>query len=70
MILLGNKLDKRVNMKQEEKEKFEKFRTVHSLNYYEASALMFFNFEIFFEKIIIENFGNLNIFLLMKLKPF
>ena len=63
MILLGNKLDKRVNMKQEEKEKFEKFRTVHSLNYYEASALMFFNFEIFFEKIIIENFGNLNIFL-------
>ena len=63
MILLGNKMDKRVNMKQEEKEKFEKFRTVHSLNYYEASALMFFNFEIFFEKIIIENFGNLNIFL-------
>ena len=63
MILLGNKMDKRVNMKQEEKEKFEKFRTVHSLKYYEASALMFFNFEIFFEKIIIENFGNLNIFL-------
>ena len=47
MILLGNKMDKRVNMKQEEKEKFEIFRTVHSLNYYEASALMFFNFEIF-----------------------
>ena len=62
-ILLGNKMDKRINMKKDEKEKFEKFRTIHSLNYYEASALMFFNFDIFFEKIIIENFGNLNIFI-------
>ena len=63
IILLGNKMDKRINMRKDEKEKFEKFRTIHSLNYYEASALMFFNFDIFFEKIIIENFGNLNIFI-------
>ena len=63
IILLGNKMDKRVNLKKEEKEKFELFRTKYSLNYYEASSLMFFNFEIFFEKIIIENFGNLPIFI-------
>lgn len=62
MILLGNKMDKRVNMKKDQKDKFEKFRSKYSLNYYEASALMFFNFEIFFEKIVIENFGNLAIF--------
>ena len=62
MILLGNKMDKRVNLKKDQKDKFEKFRTKYSLNYYEASSLMFFNFEIFFEKIIIENFGNLGIF--------
>lgn len=62
MILLGNKMDKRINFKNFEKEKLEKFRTKYSLNYYESSSLMFFNFEIFFEKIIIENFGNLTIF--------
>ena len=62
LILLGNKMDKRINFKKDEKEKIEKFITRYGLNYYEASALKFFNFEIFFEKIIIENFGNLNIF--------
>ena len=62
MILLGNKMDKRVNMKKDQKDKFEKFRSKYSLNYYEASSLIFFNFEIFFEKIVIENFGNLAIF--------
>ena len=62
LILLGNKVDKKINFKKEEKEKIEKFRTKYCLNYYEASSLIFFNFEIFFEKIIIENFGNLSIF--------
>ena len=62
IILLGNKMDKRANLKKEEKQKIEKFRTKYSLNYYETSSLMFFNFEIFFEKLIIENFGNLSIF--------
>ena len=62
IILLGNKMDKRINLKKEEKEKFDKFRTKYSLNYYEASSLMFFNFDIFFEKIIIENLGNLPIY--------
>ena len=62
IILLGNKMDKRANLKKEEKEKIDKFKTKYSLNYYETSSLMFFNFEIFFEKLIIENFGNLSIF--------
>ena len=62
IILLGNKMDKRIGLRKEEKEKIEKFRTRYCLNYYEASALIFFNFEIFFEKLIIENFGNLTIF--------
>ena len=53
LILLGNKVDKKINFKKEEKEKIEKFRTKYCLNYYEASSLIFFNFEIFFEKIII-----------------
>ena len=62
LILLGNKMDKRINLKKEEKDKIEKFRKKYCLNYYEASSLIFFNFEIFFEKVIIENFGNLSIF--------
>ena len=62
IILVGNKMDKRISLKKEEKESIEHFKTKYKLNYYEASALMFFNFDIFFEKIIIENFGNLEIF--------
>ena len=62
MILLGNKVDKRVSMKKDEKEKIENFKTKYGLNYYETSSLIFFNFDIFFEKLIIENFGNLPIF--------
>ena len=62
IILVGNKIDKRISLKKDEKEKIDKFRINYRLNYYETSSLMFFNFDIFFEKIIIENFGNLEIF--------
>lgn len=62
IILVGNKLDKRQAMTSEEKENLERFKSKFKLNYYEISSLMFFNFDIFFEKFILDNFGNLPLF--------
>jgi hypothetical protein len=54
-------MDKRVPMNNEESEKIEAFKTKYNLNYYETSSLMFYNFDIFFEKLILDKFGNLPI---------
>ena len=62
MVLIGNKMDKRVSLTNEEKDNFEKFKSKFKLNYYETSTLMFFNFDVFFEKLILENLGDLSIF--------
>ena len=61
IALIGNKMDKRVPMNNEESEKIEAFKTKYNLNYYETSSLMFYNFDIFFEKLILDKFGNLPI---------
>ena len=62
IILVGNKIDKRQAMTSEEKENLEQFKSKFKLNYYEISSLMFFNFDIFFEKFILDSFGNLPLF--------
>lgn len=51
MALIGNKLDQKLNMTQEEKEQFDSFISKIGIKYYEISSLMFFNFENFFENI-------------------
>ena len=62
MVLIGNKMDKRVTLTNEEKHNIDKFKSKFKLNYYETSTLMFFNFDVFFEKLIFDNFGELPIF--------
>ena len=62
IVLVGNKMDKRVTMTNEEKNNFEEFKSKFNLNYYEISTLMFFNFDNFFEKLILDNFGNYSLF--------
>ena len=62
MVLIGNKMDKREDMTNEEKENLEQFKSKFNLNYYEISSLMYFNFDKFFEKLIFDNFGDLPVF--------
>ena len=59
MALIGNKIDKRVPMNNEESENIEEFKSKYNLNYYETSSLMFYNFDIFFERLILDKFGDL-----------
>ena len=56
IVLVGNKMDKRASMTDEEKQNIEQFKSKFSSNYYEISTLMFFNFDNFFEKLILDNF--------------
>ena len=56
IVLVGNKIDKRASLTDEEKENIEQFKSKFSSNYYEISTLMFFNFDNFFEKLILDNF--------------
>ena len=62
LVLIGNKMDKRVSMNNDEKENIEQFKSKFNLKYYETSTLMFFNFDNFFEKLILDNFGDYPIF--------
>ena len=62
MVLIGNKMDKREDMTNEEKENLEQFKSKFNLNYYEISSLISFNFDKFFEKLIFDNFGDLPVF--------
>ena len=58
VALIGTKVDIKKSMNNEEKESFETFKNNLSLLYYEISTLMFFKFETFFEKLILDNFSN------------
>ena len=62
IVLVGNKLDKKIAMSNEQKEGIENLLTQLNTIYYEISSLMFFQFEKFFEKLIFDNFGELSIF--------
>ena len=62
MVLIGNKMDKKCLMNDEQKSSFNKFIEKLNLNYYEISTYMFFSFENFFENLLHDNFENLPIF--------
>ena len=58
LALVGTKLDIRKSLNNEEKENINKFKNQLNIDYYEISTLMFFNFENFFEKLILDIYGN------------
>ena len=62
LVLIGNKLDKKTVMSNEQKEGINNLISHLNALYYEISTLMFFPFEKFFEKLIFDNFGELPIF--------
>ena len=59
LVLIGTKIDMKKTMNNDEKENFESFKNQLNLPYYEISTLMFFNFENFFEKLILDNYTNI-----------
>ena len=59
LALIGTKLDMKKSFRAEEKENIENFKNELKINYYEISSLMFFNFDNFFEKIILDIYGNI-----------
>jgi len=63
LALIGTKLDIKKSFNNEERENFDNFKNQLNLLYYEISSLMFFNFEKFFEKLIIDIYGNIIPFL-------
>ena len=62
IALIGNKLDKKKPMINEQKEGIDNLIKHLKIQYYEISSLMFFSFEKFFENLIFNNFGDLSIF--------
>ena len=61
IVLIGNKMDKKVLMNNEQKEEIDHLITQINSKYYEISSLMFFPIEKFFENLILDNFSNLPI---------
>ena len=61
IALIGNKMDKKVTMSNEQKEGIDNLVTQLNSKYYEISSLMFFPFENFFEKLILDHFDDLPI---------
>ena len=61
IALIGNKMDKKVPMSNEQKEGIDNLITQLNSKYYEISSLMFFPFENFFEKLILDHFSDLPI---------
>ena len=59
LALIGTKLDMKKPMNSEETESFNNFKNQLNVKYYEISSLMFFNFENFFEKLILDIYGNI-----------
>ena len=55
VVLVGNKIDKKSDVKKEDKEKINKFKNKIKANYYEISTMMFFPFDKFFETLVLEN---------------
>ena len=62
LIFIGNKMDKKSKIDDETKNNIEKFKSQFGLTYFEISTSMFFNFERFFEKLILDNYSYLPIF--------
>ena len=56
VVLIGNKIDKKSDIKKEDKEEINKFKNKIKAHYYEISTMMFFPFDKFFETLIMENF--------------
>ena len=56
--LIGNKLDKKVNLNDEDKNSLNNFISKNNMKYYEISTLMFYNFEYFFENLFSNIFSN------------
>ena len=63
LALIGTKLDMKKPMNSKERENFNNFVNRLNLKYYEVSSLMFFNFENFFEKLILDIYGDIIPFL-------
>lgn len=61
IVLIGNKMDKKVSMNNEQKEEIEHLITQLNTKYYEISSMMFFPIEKFFENLIFDNFSGLPI---------
>ena len=61
IALIGNKMDKKVPMNNEQKEGIDNLITQLNSKYYEISSLMFFPFENFFENLIMDHFNDLPI---------
>jgi hypothetical protein len=57
-ILIGNKIDLKVNMNQEENEVFQSFLSKTKMEYFECSTKPFFNFEKLIKDIFFSVFGN------------
>ena len=57
LILIGNKVDKKKEMTKTEKNYLNQFLSRLKIPYYEISTLMFFKFENFFQKFLLENFS-------------
>ena len=58
-VLIGNKVDQKKNLSDEEKEMFETFVSKYNLKYYEISTLSFFHFEKFFQNLFKEEFNQI-----------
>ena len=61
IILIGNKIDKKTEFTPKEKEEIDEFKSKYTTNYYEISTYLFFNFDNFLEKILVDNFGDINL---------
>ena len=59
IALIGNKMDKKISLKKEEKEHINNFKNEIKAKYYKISTLMFFPFDKFFENLILDNFEKL-----------
>ena len=59
LCLIGNKIDIRKTMNNEQKDNFEHFKNQLGAPYYEISSLNFYKFENFFEKLILDNYSDI-----------
>ena len=59
IVLVGNKVDKKVPMNNEQKDGIDNLISQLNTKYYEISSLMFFPFEKFFENLLFDYFGEL-----------
>ena len=58
LALIGTKLDIKKSLNDDGKGNLENFKKQLNINYYEISTLMFYNFDNFFEKMILDIYEN------------